>query len=153
MSRKQLDRPILNIAAGAPRSKTFYDRYHEDVLDLIERDWPLEGGYICLLRRAHSPEWLMLVQTPDPGLMESALRRWDPDHSFEILATRYFPDRLEHFDLIRSRLGQIASERKNHSKGTGEWFKVGADIAMAALKAPSSPPLPFPRHDDSSCAI
>jgi hypothetical protein len=141
MSREFLDISVTEVAAHAPRPQSFYDRYCEDSLDIIEASWPTRAGYVCLVQHGHSPGWVMVRQTPDLGFLTSQLRRCSPNDDYEVIASRHVDDRFKGFDTVRQTLGRIANERKNHTAGIAEWFKAHSQAADAALSWTLGPPV------------
>jgi len=135
MTREFLDISVTEVAAHAPRPQSFYDQYCEDSLDIIEARWPTRAGYVCLVQHDHSPGWLMVRQTPDLGFMTSQLRRWSPNDDYKVIASRHVDDRFKGFDALRQNLGRLAGERKNHTAGVAEWFRISSGYAEAALYA------------------
>jgi len=141
MSRKFLDISVFEVAAHAPRPQSFYDRYCEDSLEIMEAHWPTRSGYVCLVQCSHSPGWVMVRQTPDLGLMTSHASRWSPDGDYEVIASRHIDDRFQSLDAVRRNLGRLAEERKNNTTGIGEWFRANPEAAEAALNtALGAPP-------------
>ena len=145
MSREFLDISVTEVAAHAPRPQSFYDRYCEDSLDVIEARWPTRAGYVCLVQHDHSPGWVMVRQTPDLGFLTSQLRRSSPNDDYEVIRSRHVDDRFKGFDAVRQNLGRIANERKNHTAGMAEWFRASSGYAEAALyTALGAPPRQAP---------
>src|SRR5579872_4108744 len=145
MSRKFLDISVTEVAAHAPRPQSFYDRYCEDSLDIIEAGWPTRAGYVCVVQHDHSPGWVMVRQTPDLGFLTSQLRRSSPNDDHKVIRSRHVDDRFKGFDAVRQTLGRISNERKNFAAGVAEWFRASSGYAEAALfKALGAPPRPAP---------
>ena len=133
MTREFLDISVTEVAAHAPRPQSFYDRYCEDSLDIIEASWPTRAGYVCLIQCGYVPGWLMARQIPDLGFATSWLSRLSPNDDYEVIASRCVHDRFKALAAARRRLGRVASERKNYTAGVAEWFRVTTEDARTAL--------------------
>src|SRR5215472_17245089 len=105
MSRENLDMSASEVAAHAPHPQSFYNRFDEDDLEYIEDRWPSDSGYVCLVRAKFRPNWIMVQQTPDIGLMKSWLDRWSPDPAFDVIATHRVANRFQALDLARRLVG------------------------------------------------